>query len=154
MSILDIIGLISLGYHGFMGFRHGFLRQVLDLAALGFSTYLGFSYYPEIARWLSTGAPTLAKYSAFLGFVVIWIAIFIGVTLISTLLNRVLSYSFFLGPLNRFLGIGLGLVKGILILIPLVLPAAYFHLEIYERSQLVKPFTPVIKSVIHTLSLR
>ncbi len=154
MSLLDIVILVCLIYNGYVGLRRGFFRLVLDVLALGASTVAGLMYYATLSHWITATFPSITKYSAVLSFGLICLALFMVVSGISTLLNRILDRTLILGPIDRLLGLGVGIVKGLVFLLPILVPLYYFNVPSLDRSIFSKPLKPLIAKISHSMKTR
>ncbi len=152
MNLLDAVILVSLIYNGYVGLKRGFARLVLDVLSLGVSTIVGLLYYAPLAKWIIGTFPSMAKYGMVLSFGVIWLGIFMVVSGISTLLNRVLDRTLILGPIDRLLGLGVGLMKGLIFLLPILVPLYYFNVPSLDHSLFSKPLKPLVSKI--TLHLK
>lgn len=111
MSALDTFVILMLGGGALVGFVRGFVHEVLALGAwLGAVLALLLFHEPVsagVAGWTSTGAGAAA-----LAFVLIFLPVFVLFRLLARSLGK-RSRSSMLGPVDRFLGGGFGMLKGL-----------------------------------------
>ncbi|MDE3057253.1 MAG: CvpA family protein [Bacteroidota bacterium] len=112
MSSIDIILLIVLGVFAFSGWRKGFLRKVISLAALVLAIFLATKYGAFAGRTmlkpfgLSGGAATVAGY----------LLIIAVVMLIQAILYRMFVKKLAEGVWNKIAGAALGVLEAALLL--------------------------------------
>ncbi len=111
MSALDIFVILMLAGGALVGFVRGFVHEVLALGAW-LVAILALKMFHEpvsasLAGWTSTGAAAAA-----LSFAVIFLPVFILFRLLARTLGK-RSRRSVLGPLDRFLGGGFGMLKGL-----------------------------------------
>ena len=109
-----------------MGMVKGFMRQIIGILAVIAGLYLAVEYYRYVADVIFEIIPHQIA-SNFLGFLVIFILVLVLGWLIGLSVSRVLK-----GPIklfDRVLGGGLGLLKGILICVVVVLALLIFPIN-------------------------
>jgi len=147
MSFLDSIIGIFLIYNGFIGLKRGFVRILLDFLSLVISTLGAIYYAPMITPVMSHYLPFIAKHGQLICFGSLWLTLFLIISGISLFFNTILDRTLVLGPINRLLGLALGLVKGAIFSALLLLPLYTLHLPSYESSTLPKLFTPLLLKI-------
>lgn len=132
MTALDILVIVLLGFNAWIGFRRGFVHEVFALAALILAIAVVRAFHApasEIARDYVAN-PSGAAALAF--------ALLFGVTLAlgKFVAHRIgeRSRNSFVGPFDRALGVGFGLVKGLVVATALFLFAALVHATLYGRG--------------------
>jgi len=153
VTTFDWLFVLVLGYCAVKGFLKGFIRIIADLAALVLSIGLGIGFYKVVAHYIQIALPSPAFLAPLLGFIVLAVTVFGFVTLAGIWLDKLIS----LTPLklmDRFLGLGMGTLKGILIGIPLFLPALYTHIAFLENSVFFGFYKAIIKAILWGLSLK
>ena len=149
-GIIDYFILSILIYNAFLGLRKGFVRLILDMVAVVGSLALGYRHYQSAEAILSTYIPSLeAPYSAGISFVAIWIVVFFALLALNKFFDTIISVSG-LGLINRSAGLILGTVKGMIILIPILLPMLLINNQILDNSQLAKPSKPYLDAIYKT----
>ena len=112
MTALDIFVILLLGGGAMVGFVRGFVHEALTLLAWVAAIVCLKLFHADVAEavagWASseTGAAALA-------FALIFLPVYIGVRVLARLLGRA-SRKSVLGPLDRFLGGGFGMLKGLI----------------------------------------
>jgi len=124
---LDIIITVILAFNLFRGFRQGLIKMVFGLVGLVLATLFAIQHVAgastavnkslqsfvqiDMPVWLLTGGTFLA----------IWISVYFLVFFMGKLLSKALHLTP-VGFLDTFGGLALGLVKGIIIVLMLVIP--------------------------------
>lgn len=112
MTALDIFVILLLGGGALVGFIRGFVHEVLALLAwLVGIVALKALHEPVssgVASWTSSGTAAAA-----LAFAIIFLPVYILVRLLARSLGKASRRSV-LGPVDRFLGGGFGMLKGLL----------------------------------------
>jgi membrane protein required for colicin V production len=122
MNPLDMVFLGILAVSLIYSTWKGFVRDVFSLVGIAGGFFLAARFYPHVAGWLRAwvGTPWVA---ALVGCVVVFLATFLGVSLVGRMLGRSLKL-IHLGWLDRTAGFGFGLVKGAILCMGLVLALA------------------------------
>ena len=109
MSAFDIIVIFLALALGIKGLMRGFVKETCGLIALIGGIYLASSYAPSVASIAQEFgmSPTT---SSVIGFLVLFVAFWLGVTYIAALLSKGLSLSG-LGSVNNLLGFVAGALK-------------------------------------------
>lgn len=154
MTFLDAAIVVCIVYNGFMGLKRGFIRLVLDITSLILSTLFGLLYYDQFAKMITTYLPSLAGYSAVLSFGIIWLTLFLLISALGVILDKIISKTLILGPIDRLLGLGIGVVKGLLFLLPLLIPLFLLQVPTLKTSIFAKPLTPILSQVTKQFHLR
>lgn len=114
MEILDIFLLIPFLWFGFKGFTNSFFKELFSTLALFAAIYVAIHFSSVVGQWIADIFSSQSKYfklivlsltfigSLFLMKVGVWIA------------DRLFSKTG-MGWLNKILGLGLGLIKGLLV---------------------------------------
>lgn len=149
MNIFDIIVYMALAWAVFNGWRKGFLLQMLSLVAIVAAIYLSTKYGKELGIMLGLEAPT----ASIAGFMIIFLASLIGITVLAHMLRAVFRFAG-LGMADVVLGILLSVVKVGLIVAVLF---AWFDTinknyewaskEIVEQSRWFRPVASVVDKV-------
>lgn len=106
MNVFDIIVYIALVWAVFNGWRKGFLLQMLSLVAIVAAIYLAAEYGQELGTMLGMQSST----AMIAGFIIIFLAALIGITISAHLLRAVFRFAG-LGVADIVLGILLSVVK-------------------------------------------
>ena len=134
MNTLDIILLVLLIPGAVRGISKGLLEQVISLAGLLASVYLAYRFSQPVCDWLAQYIQVGDNILHAAGFVVVLIAVLIGVMLLSKLLTKVVDMAS-LGWMNRLLGFVFALAVSTL---TLSLLAILFD-TVNVKFELVKP---------------
>ncbi len=132
MTALDILVILLLGLNAWIGFRRGFVHEVFALAAL-IAAIVVVRLFHAPASVIAQDYVGNASGAAMLSF-----AILFGVTLAvgKFIAHRIgeRSRSSFIGPFDRAIGVGFGLVKGLVIATVLFLLASLAYNTVYGRN--------------------
>ena len=123
---LDIFFIIIILITIIMGFVKGFMRQIIGILAVVAGLYLAVEYYHYVADVIFEMIPHQIA-SNFLGFLVVFVLVLVLGWLIGLSVSKVIK-----GPIkffDRVLGGGLGLLKGILICVVVVLALLIFPIN-------------------------
>ncbi|HEX7820805.1 MAG TPA: CvpA family protein [Sphingobium sp.] len=113
MTAMDIIVLLLMGGNGLMGFRRGFVCEVLSMLGLFVAMAAVRLFHAPVAEMLSGFVGTEGG-AALLGFVLVFgVTWFLG-RMVARTIGGAIKMSL-LGPVDRVLGFGFGALKGLLI---------------------------------------
>ena len=112
MTALDIFVLILLGGGAMIGFVRGFVQEVLALFAWLVAIVALKLFHAPVAEAVSGATNTDAAASA-LAFAIIFLPVFVAIRFLASRLGKASRRSV-LGPLDRFLGGGFGMLKGLI----------------------------------------
>jgi Uncharacterized membrane protein, required for colicin V production len=113
MNALDFIILSIIFISGLYSFFRGFIREVFSILSLVLGLLLAVKFYHMPAHQLSSWVNDLMIRNL-IGFIFIFIGVSLVITLIGTIIRRVFTLCK-LGSLDRVLGVLLGLLKGVFI---------------------------------------
>lgn len=153
MTVFDYAVLAIVGLSILLAVMRGLTQELLALAAWALSFWLASKYAGISVRWVPAGLPneSLRYMAAFLAiFCVVWLLS----AIVRITLNQFLRASG-LKPLDRLLGSGFGLLRGVLLSLMLVMVAgmtslprspdwrnAMFSPLFEEAAQRAKPWLP------------
>ena len=149
MNVFDVIVYIALAWAVFNGWRKGFLLQMLSLVAIVAAIYLAAEYGLKLGVMFGLEAAT----ASIVGFMVIFLAALVGITVLAHLMRAVFRFAG-LGIADVLLGILLSVVK--VGLIVAVLFAWFDNVnsnyewaskEVVEESRWYKPISGVVDKV-------
>ena len=149
MNVFDVIVYIALAWAVFNGWRKGFLLQMLSLVAIVAAIYLAAEYGLKLGVMFGLEAAT----ASIVGFMVIFLASLVGITVLGHLMKAVFRFAG-LGIADVLLGILLSVVK--VGLIVAVLFAWFDNVnsnyewaskEVVEESRWYKPISSVVDKV-------
>jgi membrane protein required for colicin V production len=115
MTGLDIVVLVVVGIAAIGGFMRGFVQEVLSLAALVLAVLAIRYLHTDLTQFLAgyVGGPGAA---AVLAFMLLSLVPYLVVKLAAARLGRASRRSV-IGPFDRVLGFGFGMVKGVIIVV-------------------------------------
>ncbi len=119
MATADIVLLAVIGASALFGFMRGFVGVLASIVAWVLAGYLAFRFGAETAFWLSDdGTPTAGELLG--GYALSFVVVLVFVGLVGWTM-KTLVHSVGLSGLDRVLGLGLGLVRGVFIACAIVL---------------------------------
>jgi membrane protein required for colicin V production len=124
MNILDIIIAGLIAFFLIKGIFRGFFREIASLAGVVFGILISNHYHPQMAGYLKAYIP-LEKSLPLISFIILFIAVMISFHLFGLLLHRLFK-RLLIGWLDRTLGIGFALVKGVIISYLLIVLLTFF----------------------------
>lgn len=147
VTTLDYGILAILLFHAFMGLKRGFARIIFEIIAIFGGFMLGLRHYDVLATIIQQliGLPYL--YASVVSFCFIWGLLYVGVSLLSKLVNSVIFVSGF-GLINRLGGMILGTAKGAFITLPIIVPLVFFNVSVVQKSLFLQPVKPFIQDYI------
>jgi len=113
MNSFDILVTVIFGFCLIRGIFRGLVKELSSIIGVMAGYYAAYSYYPHIAKFLSQWIPVVA-YSRLIGFLVIFLGVFLIVSILGVIIKYLMSISF-LGWADRISGGVFGLIKGLLI---------------------------------------
>ena len=124
MNILDYIILGLLTFFVIKGIFRGFFREISSLAGIIFGIWIGNHYHPQMANFLKTYIP-LEKSLSLISFLLLFVLVVIIFNLSGMLLHHFFK-KLFIAWVDRGLGFGLALIKGIIISYLLIVLLIFF----------------------------
>jgi uncharacterized membrane protein required for colicin V production len=134
-------------FHAFMGLKRGFSRIVFEIIAIFGGFMLGLRHYDVLAVTIESVAGLPYIYASLISFCAIWGVLYIGISLLSKLVNSIIFVSGF-GLINRLGGMILGTAKGAFIALPIIVPLVFFNVSIIHKSLFLQPVKPLIENYI------
>lgn len=131
------------------GFFRGFIKEIFSLAGALAGFYIACIYFTDAAALLVRYAPAL-PYRNVISFIVIFIAVFVGVSLLGLGIKYLLNIVF-LGWVDRIFGVLFGTAKGVLISAMVLLGLAAFapqFASIISSSRLGPEVTRISEKMI------
>jgi len=136
MNILDYIILGLIAFFVLKGIFRGFFREIASLAGIIFGIWIGNHYYPQLANILKTYIP-FEKFLSLISFFLLFVVVVILFNLFGIFLHHFFK-KLLVAWLDRGLGFGLALIKGIIISYLLIVLLIFF---IPSKSPLVTKST-------------
>ena len=110
MTTLDLIIVIVLGAGAVVGFMKGFIKQVVSMVGLVAGLLVARALFGVVGEKLAVEAGMSATFGQIVAFLLIWIIVPLGLSLVASVLTKIAS-TVHLGFVNRWLGSGIGLIK-------------------------------------------
>ncbi len=114
MNILDFIILGLITFFIIKGIFRGFFREISSLAGIIVGFFIANHYHPPMANFIKAYIPLEKSVLLLISIIILFLFVVISFNLIGVLLRRLFK-KLLIGWLDRGLGIGLALVKGIII---------------------------------------
>lgn len=124
MNILDFIILGLITFFIIKGIFRGFFREISSLAGIIFGLLISNHYHPQMASFLKAYIP-FEKSLPLISFIILFIFVVIFFNLSGVLLHHLFK-KLLIGWLDRGLGIGIALIKGIIISYLLIVLLTFF----------------------------
>ena len=114
MEVIDIIILVLIGIGAISGLMRGSIKQLAQIVGFVAGLLLARGMFGVVAEQLAPALGTSITIAQILSFILIWVAVPIGCSLIASVLTKALNV-IKLGWLNRLLGAMLGALKVMLL---------------------------------------
>lgn len=157
MTGLDIILLVLLGYGVFNGLRKGLFVELASLVSLLLGIYIAIKFSGVVGHFLDGSLPGDPKTAAITAFVITFIAVVVGITLLAKVLTKIADFSG-LGLTNRLLGGLFGLLRMILVLsvvltlfVKINFNNTFASQETLDKSMFFNPILKVSNIIFPTL---
>jgi membrane protein required for colicin V production len=153
MNVLDIIIVAAMAFLIVRGLFRGFFREIASLAGIVLGILLAIQYQPQVTEYLKGYLPS-GKYLPLISFVVIFVIVFLACNLAGWGL-KILSKKASLGWADRTLGIGLALLKGVIITYLVIVLLTFFvpsQTPLIARSKLAPLIITSYQSMVGLIS--
>ena len=114
MEVIDIIILVLIGVGVIQGLMKGSIKQLASIVGFVAGLLLARALFGTVAEQLAPALHTSITVAQILSFILIWVAVPIGCSLIASVLTKALEVVI-LGWINRLAGALLGAVKMMLL---------------------------------------
>ena len=113
MNPFDIAVVVIVGFCLIRGLFRGLIKELASIIAVLAGFYAAYTYYPRVAdllsHWMANGG-----YRNILAFSILFCGVFLVISAFGVVIKYLLKIAF-LGWVDRFCGMGIGLAKGLLI---------------------------------------
>jgi len=113
MNLLDILIICTMVFLIVKGVLRGFIREIASLAGVILGILLGSHFQPQMTELIKR-VLNPNPFLALISFGVVFVMVLVGCNLLGWLLNMAFKKAF-LGWVDRLLGLGFALLKGVLI---------------------------------------
>ena len=113
MNLLDIIIIVTMVYFALRGVWRGFFREIASLLGIVVGIWLANSYQPQMTEYLKSYLPP-TQFLPLISFAAIFTLILVACNLLGSMLKHLFK-KVFLGWLDRILGAGLAIAKGVIL---------------------------------------
>lgn len=124
MNLLDIIIVAAMAFFIIRGIFRGFFREIASIAGIILGILLANQYQPQMTGYLKAYVPA-GKYLPLISFAVIFLIIFVACNFAGWGL-KVISRKASLGWADRTLGVGLAILKGVIITYLVIVLLTFF----------------------------
>lgn len=138
MNFLDIASIVVLIAYGRSGYKKGFITVTCDLIAFLGGILVALKFASTAGMFIESQLGVNETLAALIGFALIWVCIFAVVGFFGGGLNKMLSVSV-LKPINRIGGLFLGVIKGMVVILPGLLILVFINAPIVSESTLISP---------------
>ncbi len=115
MNILDAVILLPVSWGAYKGFKKGFIFEVAIMMALILGLMGGFKFADIASGYLSASFNIRNSLLPFMSFLTVFILIIISTILFAKMLEGVIKIAA-LGPVNKIMGLLLGITKWVVII--------------------------------------
>lgn len=157
MTFLDIILFCFLVWGVINGLRKGLFVELASLVSLLLGIYIAIKFSGVVGRFFDGSLPEDPKTAAITAFIITFIAVVVGITLLAKVLTKIADFSG-LGLLNRVLGGFFGLLRMILLLSVLLMfftkinfNNTFASKETLDKSMFFNPILKVSNMIFPTL---
>jgi len=153
MNILDYIILGLIAFFVVKGIFRGFFREISSLIGIIFGLLIANQYYTTMTAFIK-GYIQLEKYLPLISFILLFISVLIFFTMLGVFLQFIFK-KMFIGWLDRSLGIGLALVKGIIVAYILIVVLTFFmpsKSPLITQSKTAHMVTVTYQSMVRLIS--
>ena len=145
--IVDLIIVLILMIFIYRGFKNGFIKEFIAFFGTYVSFVLAIRYMSDLATLLY-GATDVLSHTviSILSFIIIFLPLISIFMFVAKKLKLAARFSFTLGSIDRLIGLGLGLVKGAIILAitALIISLSGLSVLISEQINASQLFRPIL----------
>ena len=146
MTVVDVVIIFVIVLSALFGILRGFMKESISLAKWVIATWIAETFAPKLAPMLPAAIESEAVRQA-ISFLTLFILVFLLGTLISHLVTRMLIKTG-LTSVDRVLGLGFGLLRGVLIIMIFVIVGGHFpqlpRQDWWQQSMLLERFENIV----------
>lgn len=146
MTVVDVVIIFVIVLSALFGILRGFMKESISLAKWVIATWIAATFAPKLAPMLPAAIESEAVRQA-ISFATLFILVFLLGTLISHLVTRMLIKTG-LTSVDRVLGLGFGLLRGVLIIMIFVIVGGHFpqlpRQDWWQQSVLLERFEEIV----------
>jgi len=153
MNLLDVLIIACMVFLIVRGIFRGFIREVGSLGGVILGIWLGSVYQPLLAGFLASFLPA-GKFLPLISFALVFVIILVLCNLIAWLLQKFIK-KVLLGWVDRVLGIGLAVLKGVIITYFAIILLTFFvpsKSSFIAESKLAPMITSSYQSIVGLIS--
>lgn len=111
MNALDIIVPAVIIVGTIIGWKKGFIATICSFAGFFAGLIVAYMLYGVVGQWLAPSVGGNISVACLLGFVLIWVAVPIGLSMVGDLLSNILDRIPLIGKVNAMAGALIGFIK-------------------------------------------
>jgi membrane protein required for colicin V production len=153
MNWLDVAIIVTMGFLVVRGIFRGFLKEIASLAGVVLGIWLGGLFQPGLTAYLKVHFASIPAL-ALISFGVVFVAVVILCNLTGLALKALVKKAF-LGWADRALGVGLALVKGLVVIYLGIVLLTFFvpgHAPVLSKSRLAPLIISSYQSMVGLIS--
>jgi len=127
MNILDGFIIVVIAWGLWKGWKSGFFKEVASLIGFALGIIIAILLYSWLGDYLAPHLGTSPTLAAFLAFIILWIAVPVGLGVLAKMFSHFVEKTA-MGGLNGFLGSCVSFVKYAILLSFLVNVMAFIHI--------------------------
>lgn len=127
MNILDGFIIVVLAWALWKGWQSGFLKEAASLVGFIVGLVIAGSLYGWLSNYLTPALGSSPTMSNILSFIILWIAVPVGLGILARILSRTFKDTF-IGGVNNMLGSGVSFIKYAIMLSCIVNVMAFIHM--------------------------
>lgn len=132
LNLLDIVALLIMVISVVTAFHKGLLIELISFVSVVAGLLTAFFYYPAVIGIAESWSITPA-YGDLLSFLIVFLSVVLLGSILSVILNRILR-KLHVKWIDRFLGVGFGVVRGFLVVMVLYLALAAFPVNVNKGA--------------------
>ena len=142
MNIVDVLAILLLAYNCFKSTKKGLILSVFDLLGIFIGLYIAYDYYLVLSAPIeSFNIPEF--FAHIISFCAVLFVVFIFFHFVGYFLERIIEITH-LGFLNTVGGFLFGIVKSLIIIIPIIFILHELNITYYKASILHRIIAPLM----------
>ncbi len=121
LTWFDFAAFVVLGLSGVMAFARGLIRELFSIIAFIGGAISGYFFYPMLQPFMQDLTPLSGWLAALASGLVIFLIVFVGVTLVTSTIAKTAHQSTEIGSFDRAAGLAFGVLRGIVVVSIVVL---------------------------------
>ena len=153
MNLLDIIIVVTMVYFVLRGMWRGFFQETSSLVGIILGIWLANSYQPQMSEFLKTYLPP-TQFLPLISFAAIFALVLVICNLLGAILKHLIKKAL-LGWLDRILGAGIAIIKGVILTYLVIVLLTFFLADqtpLIAKSRLTPLIIKSYQSMIQLIS--